>query len=244
MKSTMTIAKTKITARFITAMILACVTVSPLCLYGQSLDVAVLPAEVKPDLSNVSVGPSKDLPDFRIEKIPVVGGAEIITIFARTSNFGARPSETISEIPLVSVLRDTLGDERRENDRLRYVWMLSYTRASFWQKAAAFVPFLYRRTTNKSVSSGEPPPPIADMNSTNKALWNRFLWVVCKRILSAELGAWPKASAIQYRQNAADYKRSSLAKIETILSLYESTEGEKLWSESERQDTFFRGPDE
>lgn len=236
MKLTMTIAKTKITARFIIAFMLVCVAVSPLCLYAQSSEAPSGPGEVKPDFGHASASPPADVSAFRIEKTPVVGGAEIITIFAKRSNFGVREPEATSEIPLVSVLRDTLGDERRENDRLRYVWMLSYTRASFWQKAAAFVPFLYTRTTNKGLSGGEPPPPVLDMNSTNKALWNRVLWVICKRLLKDEFGAWPKASAIQYRQNVADYKRSAIAKVQTILSLYESTTGEKLWSESERKD--------
>src|SRR5437763_15949513 len=61
--------------------------------------------------------------DFRIEKVPVAGGAEILTIFART-----RRSET--EIPLISVLRDTLGDDRPANAPLRYVRLLSNTTVS------------------------------------------------------------------------------------------------------------------
>ena len=89
------------------------------------------------------VAASDDTPDFRVEKIPVAGGAEIITIFARKDNFGDGLRDGAAEIPLLSVMRDTLGDDRPENDRLRYVWVHSYTRASFWQKAAAFVPGLY-----------------------------------------------------------------------------------------------------
>lgn len=236
MKLTMTIAKTRITGRFITVFLLVWVAVSPLYLFAQMSDVAAIWGDAQPDINNIPVSPSADGSDFRIEKISVAGGAEIVTIFAKTSNFRSEGAQTVSEIPLISVLRDTLGDERSENDRLRYVWMLSYTRASFRQKAAAFVPFLYTRTTNKAVSSTQPPPPVADMHSTDKALWSRVLWVICKRILKDEFGPWPKASAIQYRQNAADYKLSSIAKVQTILSLYESTEGEKLWSESERRD--------
>ena len=73
--------------------------------------------------------------DFRIETVPVAGGAEIITIFAKQGDFGSRPVGPIAELPLLSVLRDTLGDEYPENDRLRYVWLLNYTKASFWQKS-------------------------------------------------------------------------------------------------------------
>ena len=65
---------------------------------------------------------------FRVEKFRVAGGAEIITIFADLKNLGDSSVESRKEVPLVSVLRDTLGDENPENDRLRYVWMLTYTR--------------------------------------------------------------------------------------------------------------------
>jgi hypothetical protein len=39
----------------------------------------------------------------------------------------------------LSVLRDTLGDETIENDRLRYVWMLTYTKPSTMQKIMAAI---------------------------------------------------------------------------------------------------------
>jgi hypothetical protein len=49
-----------------------------------------------------------DNADFRLETVPVAGGAEIVTIFARRSNSDSGES---TELPLVSVLRDTLGDD-------------------------------------------------------------------------------------------------------------------------------------
>ena len=62
-------------------------------------------------------------PDLRIETVPVAGGAEILTIFAKI------PQST-KEVPMVSVLRDTLGDDKPENDQLRYLWMLTYTKGA------------------------------------------------------------------------------------------------------------------
>lgn len=174
--------------------------------------------------------------DLRVETIPVAGGAEIITIFAKQSNFHDPAKSNSSEIPLVSILRDTLGDERPENDRLRYVWMLTYTRSTFWQKAAAFVPFLYTRTTNKNKIGNSPPPPIADMQRTDKAMWNKILWFAFKKVMLAEFGVGPKASALQYRQNAQDYRRTAVASALAILALYEKTEGEKVLTDSELKD--------
>src|SRR6185503_19749754 len=65
-------------------------------------------------------------PQFRLERLPVAGGAELITIFGRLDGM-ANQAGAGPDVPLVSIVRDTLGDANPENDRLRYVWMLTYT---------------------------------------------------------------------------------------------------------------------
>ena len=50
---------------------------------------------------------------------------------------------------MVTVLRDTLGDGNPENDRLRYLWAMTYTRPSLKQRVLGAVPFLYTRVGNK-----------------------------------------------------------------------------------------------
>src|SRR4051794_20872109 len=57
---------------------------------------------------------------FRLERTEVPSaGAEILTIHARLD--GIATEEKGNWVPLVSILRDTLGDGEPENDRLRYV---------------------------------------------------------------------------------------------------------------------------
>lgn len=170
--------------------------------------------------------------DFRVETVPVAGGAEIITIFARHSNTAAGES---SEMPLVSVLRDTLGDSRKENDRLRSLWMLTYTDPSFMQKASAFVPFLYSRTTNKKAVGSGPPPKLVEFGNGGGA-WQQVTWLVFKKLLLSDFGIGPRASVLQYRQNTADYRRSAMARALAVLSLYESVEGDKVLTDTERHD--------
>jgi len=117
-----------------------------------------------------------ELPDFRMEKVPVPGGAELITIFARS---GTATSAIGPELPLVTVLRDTLGDDRPENDQLRYLWMLSYTKPSTKQRLASVVPLLYTRVGNKNDPGSGPPPPVVDMRKGDGPVWNSVLWTVC-----------------------------------------------------------------
>jgi hypothetical protein len=173
--------------------------------------------------------------DFRIEKVPVAGGAEIITIFASLDNDGS-PILRNQEMPLVSVLRDTLGDERPENDQLRYVWMLTYTKPSFWQKTTASIPFLYTRTGNKGSVGKGPPPHVTDVRRSTKALWDQISWMIFRKLVLGQFGAGGKAVGSQYRQNLMDYRRSAVAKALTVLSLYESVEGQRVLSDSEMKD--------
>ena len=67
---------------------------------------------------------------FRIETLPVGSDAQLLTVFGSLDGLKADASAAApgAEVPLVSILRDTLGDADPENDRLRYVWMLTYTR--------------------------------------------------------------------------------------------------------------------
>ncbi|MBV9243004.1 MAG: hypothetical protein JO314_13450, partial [Acidobacteria bacterium] len=140
------------------------------------------------------------------------------------------------EIPLFSVLRDTLGDAKPENDRLRYVWLMTYTKPSFWQKAAGFVPFLYTRTTNKGQAGNDPPPVLADVRRSNRALWGQIFWAAFCKIVLSEAGIGVKASASQYHQNLQDRRRTAVASAVTLLSAYESIEGEKLLTDQEMRD--------
>src|SRR5687767_1127815 len=93
---------------------------------------------------------------LRLEKIEVPGGAELITVQAKL--IGLESDKNDKWIPLVSILRDTLGDDNPENNRLRYVWPLTYTRPTLKQKLAAAIPFFYTRVGNKEGTTKTPPP--------------------------------------------------------------------------------------
>ncbi len=63
--------------------------------------------------------------------------AQLVTLFCRACG----PLQV--DEPLVTVLRDTLGDARHENDRLTYVWLLTYAPLSPTKRLLGAVPFLY-----------------------------------------------------------------------------------------------------
>lgn len=161
---------------------------------------------------------------FRLERTPVSGGGELLTIFGGLS--GAASVEQTSDIPLVSILRDTLGDDIQENDRLRYVWMLTYTRPSAVQSAAAAVPFFYNRISNKQrASQNAPPPPVIDLAAADRDVWQRLLWTALQNIVLDPLSLTVKASTRAYRRNADDYRKAHIIRALAVLSLYETESG-------------------
>src|SRR5436305_788573 len=54
---------------------------------------------------------------FRIERLTLAGGAELLTIFGRLDGLKRDESQS-AEVPLISIVRDTLGDNNPDNDRL------------------------------------------------------------------------------------------------------------------------------
>lgn len=174
--------------------------------------------------------------DFRVEKFPVQNGAEIVTIFARLKGLRDSPEEAAREVPMLSILRDTLGDRKPENDRLRYVWMLTYTKPSLMQRVSASVPFLYGRTTNKGEARKGMPPPVIDISPSKKDVWDKAFWIVFRNLIIDDFGMPLRAATLQYRENAQNYRRASIARALALLSLYEKVEGKKILNDGELRD--------
>jgi hypothetical protein len=167
---------------------------------------------------------------LRLEKIDVPGGAELITVHAKL--LGLESDKNDKWIPLVSILRDTLGDDISENNRLRYVWPLTYTRPSLKQRLAAAIPFFYARVGNKQKTSKTPPPAL-DLAAPEGDVWNKIFWAALQNILLDPYGTPIKASASSYRRNTSDYRKSHIIRALSVLSLYAAVEGESALSDAE-----------
>ncbi len=167
---------------------------------------------------------------LRLERVEVAGGAELITVHAKLS--GLESQDKDKWIPLVSILRDTLGDDTVENNRLRYVWPLTYTRPSTKQKIAAAIPFFYARVGNKGQANKTPPPAI-DLASPESDVWNKIFWAALQNILFDPYGTPIKASTSSYRRNTSDYRKSHIIRALSVLALYQEIEGESTFSAAE-----------
>jgi len=179
------------------------------------------------------VVPKTATPQFRLERLPIGNGAELLTIFGRLDSMRTTDAAT-PEVPLISVVRDTLADTDPDNDRLSYVWMLTYTRPNLMKRFASAIPFLYQHVGNQRQASDRLPKPIIDLANPKQQTWNRFFWMGMQSILLDGYGLPLKASSRTYRRNAADYRSGHIMQALSILDTYERlrsrsrTEGEML----------------
>lgn len=171
---------------------------------------------------------------LRLERVEVPGGAELITVHARLEGLNSTEASTENDnfIPLVSILRDTLGDNNPENNRLRYVWPLTYTRPNTKQRLAAAIPFFYARVGNKQ-NLTKTPPPALDLAAPESEVWDKIFWTALQNILLDPYGTPIKASTSSYRRNSSDYRRSHIIRALSVLALYQAVKGESAFTPNE-----------
>ncbi|HMG76965.1 MAG TPA: hypothetical protein VK582_26060 [Pyrinomonadaceae bacterium] len=178
--------------------------------------------EARPEESTTETSPSSPTQtQFRIERLPMIGGAEVLTIFGRLDGMRSN-GLSAPEVPLVSVVRDTLSDNDPENDRLRYVWMLTYTQPTLIKRIASAIPFLYQHVGNKTQASKGLPAPILDLANTKRKTWNHFFWMGLQNVFLDSYGIPLKAASRSYRRNAAEYRQAHITQALSILSNYEN----------------------
>jgi hypothetical protein len=153
---------------------------------------------------------------LRWEAIPVGETAELLTLF-----FRQREEDLITEtdLPLLSVVRDTLGRGDREVHRLRYVWVHTYTAPSLRQRVAAGIPFLYNRFGNASVLRNRVPLHLIDLSVPSAPLWKQI-----RETVLMVLPFYPKPPLFQttvqtYSRNQSRYKNAQLTRAATVLDL-------------------------
>jgi hypothetical protein len=166
---------------------------------------------------------TESAPLFRMVREPIAGGGELVTVFGSLEGDAPARGAAGSEVPLVSVLRDTLGDADPENDRLRYVWVHGYTSPSTSQRLASAVPFLNQRTGNKSLSEDRSLPPfVIDLGAPARDLWKTAIWTTAQYAFFDPFGVLVKSSVRAFRRNDDDYRKAHIIRALAILTLYEA----------------------
>lgn len=137
---------------------------------------------------------------------PVGDTADLLTLICRSRSVEAGGKR---DIPLVAVLRDTLGDSDPEDDRISCVWLLPYSRISAKQNILSAIPF-FSGHVGQGVGVDTQKAPIADLTQsghpTLEALGRNILqWTVLDRSTTPL-----RAASRAYRANQLDSERLHL----------------------------------
>ena len=139
------------------------------------------------------------------ERVAIDGGSELLTLFAVLP--GDERSSVSEEIPLLCVLRDTLGDDNPDNDRLRYVWLLAdhgRGRLARW-----FTP---------EPGPADIPRPVVDIAAPAKGLWKGVLRRTLQAMMIDSGGAAMRVPSRSYFSSEAASRTVRLFEAVTVLA--------------------------
>jgi len=145
---------------------------------------------------------------------PVAHTAQLLTLFCRgcgSVSAPDAPTGSAADVPLVAVLRDTLGDSDAENDRVTDVWLLGYANPGIGKKLLSAVPFFYWHPGGGSKSgSKDNPKPLFDLTAPQHSVLSE---------VGRDLVQWTafdpmimpvRATTRAYRANSLDDERLHL----------------------------------
>jgi len=151
---------------------------------------------------------------YRVERKSLADGAELITVFGRLPNPASGSLDL--DVPLLTVLRDSLGDTDPENDRLRYVWILTSTRPTPWQRVASAVSFGFFRAGSKR-HANQVPSPALDLASPSRSVYSNLFSDGLQALEFDPLGRAIRSTTRTYRGNSSDYSKLQVFQALAIL---------------------------
>lgn len=157
---------------------------------------------------------------YRVERQPVANGAELITVFGHLRVSGPSAQTQQEDVPLLAVLRDSLGDNDPLNDRLRYVWILTSTRPTLWQRTASALSFGYFRAGGK-LHANQVPSPAIDLASPARSVYGNLAADSVQVLEFDPLGAAIRSTTRTYRGNSNDYNKLQVYQALAILDYLE-----------------------
>lgn len=147
-------------------------------------------------------------PSYYWSLTPVGETAQLLTLFCRS----CETSEGISQdVPLMAVMRDTLGDTSAANDRVTCVWLLSYERPNWRQRLLSAVPFFYWRVgAGPEPTADSPIAPLIDLTAPQHRVLSSVGRDVLQWAALDPMNTPIRATSRAYRANEVDHERLHL----------------------------------
>ncbi len=198
----------------------------------------LLAASLLAQPNTASEGVSAPPGSFRLEREQVAGGAELVTLFGRLEDPAS--GEEALDVPLLSVLRDTLSTSDPAADRLRYVWILTSTRPTPLQRAASALSFFRFRAGGKH-HANQVPSPALDLASPGKTVLTNLFGHAIQSTQFDPLGVFVRASTRSYRGNSDDYRKLHIYQaLGALDGLERESGGQELLPRSDRLEVYSR----
>lgn len=150
-----------------------------------------------------------------VVRIAVPNGGELVTVY--TDSAGRR-------VPVISYLKDTMGDNDPANDKLRQVWVLAHKRQSLVRHALAAVPFLYFRMPSSPPPEGRIPPVMLDLSKPYHSTMSGLAQQILQVTTLDPLGMPYRSATRSYRQNRALQRDLRVAEAASALAANEDAE--------------------
>jgi len=161
----------------------------------------------------------------RLEMRSLPGGAELLTLFARSGK-----EDEPREFPVMSILRDSLGRPENDVHRFGQVWLYSQSQPSVGQRVASAIPFFYFGFPRESELQEKAPAPLLDLTKPMPSLWRRVLVSGVQRALLDPQAFYIRSSTRTVRHNLESHRSGQLVRASSILSLYESGDSSEVAS--------------
>ncbi len=156
------------------------------------------------DPSEVLISVAK--PPVRTEVVRLSSGAELITFFEKLPE-GLDPGGH-TEMPVMAVLKDTLDDSDPSNDRVRQVWVFTYSQPSILQRAAGGVPFLYHRAGLDLGPGSKPPKAVLDLGDPSHGMWTGLALTGAQSEVLNPIGAIARLTTHSFFGNYGEYRQT------------------------------------
>ncbi len=179
---------------------------------------------------------------YRLERQSLPDGAEFVTVFGHLGGSGEGPQNTAQngDVPLLTVFRDSFGDSDPANDRLRYVWILTSTKPTVWQRAASALSFGYFRAGSRRHANRVPTPTL-DLAAPYRGVLSNLATDGLQALELDPLGAAIRTTTRTYRGNSNDYgKLQAFEALATLDNLDRDTSSVALLPDSQFREIYAR----
>jgi hypothetical protein len=186
------------------------------CLFAGGLP--SVPSLVKPSF----LFQNADKNEFRLEVKALSGGAELLTLF-RQENPSDSQEFSSADVPLVSILRDSLGRPEPEYHRYRQTWVYGEYSPSSLQKVAAMLPFFYFHPGQSGPNKNKAPKPVLDLSHAGNKPWLQWLKTSSQRYFFDQQASWLRGSTHTYFGNSDEFRNRQIQRAFCLLSVYPSS---------------------